>query len=514
MTAPGQPPVHGPANAGGARRSASIATRLLLASTAAAVLVAVAFAALLVAVADLREAAKEENRARDVISQTLGLERAVLQMDNELRTYVLYGGEGARRRAALARNEVARRVDTVRGLLPGDAVQRRRAQELLGLIEDYKRRFGDPLIAGVIGRTAARQGFAREAAQVLKRDIERSFVTLLDGEGDRVRALARSADRDAGKAILLAAAGVLASALLLGAFGIYLARSIGRPIRQTAAAASRLAGGELSLRLPGGGPGEVGELTGAFNVMAERLEASRNELQEQNLRLRDSEQLKSELVSIVSHEVRTPLASVLGFTTLLLQRELDLTTRRRYMEIVDAQARRLSGLLDDFLDVQRIEEGRMGLARELVDMTRVLREQTELFTAQSQKHRLELRLQRPRLPVRGDPGRLAQVVGNLLSNAIKYSPDGGLVEVVGDRVDGSVRIVVRDEGVGIPPEQQERIFTKFYRGDAAASGITGTGLGLAFARAVIEAHGGSIAFRSAAGGGSEFWIDLPAAEAA
>ena len=232
------------------------------------------------------------------------------------------------------------------------------------------------------------------------------------------------------------------------------------------------------------------------------------------MRLRESEQLKSELVSIVSHEVRTPLASVMGFTSLLLERDLDHETRRRYLEIVDTQARRLSGLLDEFLDVQRIEEGRMGLSRELVDMTRVLHEQTELYTAQSRQHHLELRVEEPRLTVYGDAGRLGQVVGNLLSNAIKYSPDGGPVEIVGDRVDGSVRILVRDRGVGIPQEQQRRIFTKFYRGDAAASGITGTGLGLAFARAVVEAHGGQIDFRSRAGSGSEFWIDLPAAEAA
>ena len=109
------------------------------------------------------------------------------------------------------------------------------------------------------------------------------------------------------------------------------------------------------------------------------------------MRLRESEQLKSEPVSIVSHEARTPLASVMGFTSLSLERDLDDETRRRYLEIVDTQARRLSGLLDEFLDVQRIEEGRMGLSRELVDMTRVLHEQTELYTAQSRQHHLDLR---------------------------------------------------------------------------------------------------------------------------
>jgi signal transduction histidine kinase len=122
---------------------------------------------------------------------------------------------------------------------------------------------------------------------------------------------------------------------------------------------------------------------------------------------------------------------------------------------------------------------------------------------------LELRLAEEQLPVRGDPDRLAQVVGNLLSNAIKYSPSGGLVEIVGERSNGAVRITVRDEGLGIPDDQRDKIFTKFYRGNAAASGIAGSGLGLAFARAVVEAHGGQITFSSESGKGSVFSVELP-----
>ena len=117
----------------------------------------------------------------------------------------------------------------------------------------------------------------------------------------------------------------------------------------------------------------------------------------------------------------------------------------------------------------------------------------------------------PPLAVRGDPNRLAQVVGNLLSNAIKYSPEGGTVEVVAERSNGAVRVTVRDEGLGIPDEQHDQIFTKFYRGDAATSGISGSGLGLAFARAVIEAHGGRMGFTSAEGRGSTFFLELPTA---
>jgi signal transduction histidine kinase len=219
--------------------------------------------------------------------------------------------------------------------------------------------------------------------------------------------------------------------------------------------------------------------------------------------------MKTELVNIVSHELRTPLASVLGFTALLLKREFDPLTRRHYLGIVDAQARRLAALLEDLLDVQRIEHEGVELTRERVDLAHLLDEQAQLYAAQSPNHRLAIRLDERPLTVRGDAGRLAQVVGNLLSNAIKYSPDGGTVELVAARSGDAVRVAVRDEGRGIPHDQQSRIFTKFFRGDAGASGITGTGLGLAVSREIVEAHGGSIGFESDPGEGTTFWLELP-----
>jgi signal transduction histidine kinase len=300
------------------------------------------------------------------------------------------------------------------------------------------------------------------------------------------------------------------SAALILLFGVYLARAIARPVRDVAAGASRLAAGDLTARLPVKGPGEVGELTRAFNTMAGSLEQGRIELEAQNQRLRESDRLKSELVSVVSHELRTPLTSILGFTTVLRTRSIGEEERLQYLGIIEEQARRLTALIEDFLDLQRIEEGHLELKQELIDMAALLRKETRVLAEQSARHTLKLALPDASLPVYGDESRLTQVVGNLVSNAIKYSPAGGEVEVAGERAAEFVQVSVRDEGVGIPADQQERISTKFFRGDAAARGIPGTGLGLAVAREIVEAHGGELGFTSAEGEGSTFWIQLPA----
>src|SRR5207247_5949085 len=211
-------------------------------------------------------------------------------------------------------------------------------------------------------------------------------------------------------------------------FGIYLARSIAQPVREVADGATRLATGELGTRLRVAGPKEVSELTAAFNVMASSLGQNQAVLATQNEQLRESDRLKSELVSIVSHELRTPLTTILGFTNVLLSRDVDEQSRSHYLGIIDAQARRLSDLVRDFLDVKRIQEGGLELRRELIDMTALLREQARFLFMETESHRLKLDLRDDRLPVVGDKDRLTQVVANLLSNAVKYSPAGGLVE--------------------------------------------------------------------------------------
>jgi signal transduction histidine kinase len=297
--------------------------------------------------------------------------------------------------------------------------------------------------------------------------------------------------------------------ILVGA--IYVNRAVARPVRLTAAAAERIAGGDLSERLDTDGPGEVGQLERTFNTMAASLERTVADLEERNRTLFESEQVKSELVSNVSHELRTPLASVLGFSSLMLDRDLPPEETKRYLEVIRSEARRLAALLNDLLDLQRVEQEALDLRNEEVDLNELLATQVTLYSAQSDAHELKFQPAEEALTVRGDRDRLAQVIGNLLSNAIKYSPEGGMVEVTATLIGDEAWIWVRDEGLGIPGGHQEQIFTKFFRGDVGRElGIAGTGLGLVLARQIIEAHGGEIGFDSESGRGSTFWLQLPA----
>jgi signal transduction histidine kinase len=494
-------------------RHASLAARMLFASAVLALVIAAAFAALLLAVFALREATEREGRAKDVTAASLELEKLVIDLETGTRGLAITSNVRFLGPWETARVQLPERLRAFERMAGPDEVQRRRARQLAALVRAYIDDYSVPLIA--IARETPAAASSPEAVGEGRQRIDairQRFAQFRAAEDQLAAASASSATEESRRSIALAVTGLVASAVLIIGFGVFLARSIGGPVRRVAAGATRLAAGELSLRLPRGGPGEMGELTEAFNSMAEGLERNRAELEDQNAALRESEQLKSELVSIVSHEIRTPLASVLGFTALLRQREVDEDTRSRYLEIIETQGHRLAALLDEFLDVQRIEEGQLELVHAPVDLAAVLTAQVELFSGQSDLHRLELTLRGARLRVSGDADRLAQVIANLLSNAIKYSPEGGLVEIVGERTGDTVRVSVRDEGLGIPEDQRDRIFTKFFRGDAAASGITGSGLGLAFARAIVVALGGRMDFTSAAGKGSTFWFELPAAE--
>lgn len=494
------------------KRSLSLSARIIAASAMLALIVTACFVVLIDAVSAVDDAERRETRSKNVLTATLGLEKLVVDLETGVRGFVLTGDDQLLEPWQEARRVLPKRLEAFERLSAGNPEQLRRARALETEINLYVAEYTVPLVdIARYNRRAARTFVARAEGRVRIEEIRDRFATFLDEENRLAAASAASAARESDRALALGVAGLALSAILIILFGLYLARSTAQPVRAAASAASRVAAGDLSTRVPEHGPGEVGELTVAFNRMADALERSRAELESQNEQLRQSERRKSELVRIVSHELRTPLASVLGFTSVLLDRDVPIEEQRRYLEIVNAQSRRLSSLLNDFLDAERLEEGELELSRKLIDIGDVIAEQVQLYEGQSTKHRLDTVLPPTALTVDGDPNRLAQVIGNLLSNAIKYSPDGGTVHVQAEQVNSQVRVSVRDEGLGIPDELQQRVFAKFFRGDADASGIPGTGLGLTIARSVVEAHGGHMNFESARGKGSVFWLELPMA---
>ncbi len=225
---------------------------------------------------------------------------------------------------------------------------------------------------------------------------------------------------------------------------------------------------------------------------------------------KEMERMKDEVISAVSHEMRTPLTAMLGFTEFLLDNEVDPAQQKDYLRIVHGETERLSELIGTFLDLQRMKSRQMPYELKPLAVGPLLEEAAALFDGTSKTHRVTLLLPRELPPVMGNETRLHQVLNNLLSNAIKYSPIGGEV-ILGARRDADdVTIWVKDQGIGISPEVQEKIFDRFYRVDGSDRRATGgTGLGLALVREIVHAHGGRVWVESAAGEGSTFFVSLP-----
>ncbi len=259
-----------------------------------------------------------------------------------------------------------------------------------------------------------------------------------------------------------------------------------------------------------------GEKEARFVMVEDLTESQRLELElhQSQARAEASAALnraKDEMVSLVSHEMRTPLASIVGFTELLTTREVTPEQRKEYLSVMLQEGHRLTALINDFLDLRRIEGGHMTMSFAPVDIGALIRRVVEVF-GKSGGSEVTARLADDLPLVRADSDSIFRVVANLLSNARKYSPNGGTIVVSAASVDGMVEISVQDEGLGIPPDALSHLFQKFYRIDTAdRRAIRGTGLGLAISKNIVEAHGGTIGVRSAGPGqGSLFFFTLPA----
>jgi PAS domain S-box-containing protein len=234
---------------------------------------------------------------------------------------------------------------------------------------------------------------------------------------------------------------------------------------------------------------------------------------------RSVEQMKSDFVSTVSHELRTPLTSIYGFAETLLRQDVLFgeEARATFLHYIASESERLTAIVDRLLSVAQLDTGDIAVQLAETDVGAVVSEavRTAEVADGEDGHRFVVDIDEGSLAAEADRDKLSQVLAHLLDNAIRYSPAGGTVTVAARRRDDAVEVSVEDEGVGIPHAEHERIFRKFYRGDAAASGAVGagaTGLGLFLAEGLVSAMGGRIRVDSSEGRGSTFVLELRAAE--
>ncbi len=229
--------------------------------------------------------------------------------------------------------------------------------------------------------------------------------------------------------------------------------------------------------------------------------------------LRDQERVRASLVATLSHELRTPLASLTLSAELLAREPANLSPRQlELLRAIAEECARMRQLTDGLLSLARSELASIALKRELLDLARIAGEVTARFAIQAEQKNVELKTRiEPVPPIRGDPVKLSWVLSNLLGNALRYTAQDGRIEVAVQPENGSVRLEVRDSGLGIAPELKDSIFERFAQYDANGAQTGVAGLGLAIAKEIVEAHGGRIFVESAVGQGSRFVVTLPVA---
>jgi signal transduction histidine kinase len=301
--------------------------------------------------------------------------------------------------------------------------------------------------------------------------------------------------------LLLLMAILVASGVSLG--GWVLAKTLSRPIQVLTRAAKSMEQGDLSVRVKPSGPEELERLAVAFNSMASRLQSNVTELRA--------------FVANASHELRTPLTVVKLRTEALREGALEEPEiASRFLGDIESEIDRLVRMVNDLLDLSRLEARMTGSQRAEVNLSTVAQGAFNAFHIRAEHTGVDLKLEiEPDLPtVIGNEDQLRRVFYNLIENAIKYTPAGGRVEVLLRRGpnENTVRLLVRDNGPGIAPEHLPHVFERFYRADTTQprqGAIRGSGLGLAIAKSIVESHSGEIGVSSQLGNGTTFWADLP-----
>ncbi|HEV3363276.1 MAG TPA: response regulator [Acidimicrobiia bacterium] len=383
-------------------------------------------------------------------------------------------------------------------------------RELLARIETTYNQFVTVMAEGIElvrqGKLAPGQELQRTKAKPLADQLERLTNQLVNRAESDIATLVDRTEasyRDSRRSFIAVAAGGIGLALLLG-FAI--SWSIIGPVTQMGQRFDELASGDFSRHVEVANRDELGALAANLNRMNDELGRLYRDLEA-------ASRHKSEFLASMSHELRTPLNAIIGFSEVLREEMFGPLNERQadYLNDILTSGRHLLSLINDILDLSKIEAGKMELDLATFALPGVLENGLTMIRERANNHGISLGLDvAPDVgEVTADERKIKQVVFNLLSNAVKFTPDGGRIDLSARCSNGEVEVAVRDTGIGIAPEDRERVFEEFQQ----AGQREGSGLGLALSRSFIELHGGTLRLDSELGVGSTFIFTLPLAEA-
>lgn len=289
--------------------------------------------------------------------------------------------------------------------------------------------------------------------------------------------------------------GALIGAVIALLLGVFLSRTLTRPIRELTQATHAVAEGDLSQQVPVRSDDELGELAQAFNKMSSELSRSVN--------------ARKQMTADIAHELRTPLSLILGHAEAVHDGVLPPT--RENFEIIREEASRLEHLVNDLRILSLADAGELSIHPQTVEPEHLLQDvaSTYQYQAQRKKLRLELDIASPLSPIEVDPGRITQVLTNILDNALRYTPEGSRIILSAKEAREQVELAIQDSGPGLNAEDLDHVFDRFYRTDASRQRDGGSGLGLAIAKSIVQANGGQISAESEPGKGLKVVISLP-----
>jgi len=489
-------------------------------------LVAVVFVVLLISVVKLRADTESGKRSTNLLTAATAAEISVLDVETGLRGYLLTREARTLEPYVQANAMIAGQLAAMRkyGASPNE---KRRVATLARDIESYLAGYARPVVAAASHMSHRQEVGVVTSGKQLVDAIRHQFNALTTTELSERQRRRNALATETSRTIVIAAVGLAGSIMLLVALCVYMLRSILRPTRLVAEAAGRLAGGDLTVRVPEEGRGEVIRLGRSFNSMAGALESRDAELSEANRRLghavevaEEASRMKSNFLANMSHEIRTPLNGVIGMVNLLSGTKLS-PEQREYVDTARASSETLMTVVSDILDVSKIEAGRLELEQRDFDLHELIETSCSMLAAEASAKGVGFAvLVHDGVPhaVRGDRLRIGQVLTNLVSNAIKFTAEGEVtvkVEVAALHVEVTdVRFAVSDTGIGISRERRASLFEPFTQADASTTRrFGGTGLGLAISRDLVRLMGGTIEADSELGLGSTFRFTVPLAPA-